>query len=203
MIPTVLHLKPPVINSLSLSLQLLVNHIHDCLPELKERVSKMSSHFQSRLDSFGEEVEDESQVLLEVLTKFNTAYCATIEGTDKKVETGQLGGGARICKIFQDTFQETLAKIDPLAGLNFSEILIALQNASVSVVLFVCQLFTCDLHLFYREFVRVSLFLDYHLKNWFVRRLNFFVRQACGVLNWFTRKCSESFSIAVKVSRRI
>lgn len=105
-------------------------HIRDCLPELKGRVSQMTAHFQALLDSYGDVVEDQSAALLAMLTKFNAAYCSTIDGTEKNVETSQLGGGARICYVFHETFQRTLAAIDPLGGLTHLEILTALRNAT-------------------------------------------------------------------------
>ena len=71
-------------------LQLLMHHIRDCLPELKTRVNVMSSQFQQLLASFGEPVDDKSQTLLQIITKFAAGYCATIEGTAKNIETSEL-----------------------------------------------------------------------------------------------------------------
>lgn len=61
--------------------RLLMHHIRDCLPELKTRVNVMASQFQSLLNSYGEDVTDKSQCLLQIITKFASAYCSTIEGT--------------------------------------------------------------------------------------------------------------------------
>jgi dynamin 1-like protein len=84
--------------------QLLMHHIRDCLPELKTRVNVLSSQFQALLNSYGEPVEDKSQTLLQVCgveihfdsfiaqitTRFASAYCSTIEGTAKNIETTEL-----------------------------------------------------------------------------------------------------------------
>ena len=56
-------------------------------------------------------------LLLQIITKFAAAYCATIEGTAKNIETTELCGGARICYIFHETFGRALDSIDPLGGL--------------------------------------------------------------------------------------
>lgn len=79
----------------------------------------MISQFQSLLNSYGEDVTDKSQTLLQIITKFASAYCATIEGTARNIETTELCGGARICYIFHETFGRTLDSISPLTGIVF------------------------------------------------------------------------------------
>lgn len=68
--------------------------------------------------------------MLQIITKFASSYCATIEGTARNIETTELCGGARICYIFHETFGRTLDSIHPLAGLTSLEILTAIRNAT-------------------------------------------------------------------------
>ncbi|KAL5108530.1 Dynamin-1-like protein [Taenia crassiceps] len=110
--------------------RLLMHHIRDCLPELKTRVNVMTAQFQTLLNSFGTEVEDKGQLLLQIITRFNTAYCNTIDGVSKDIETSELCGGARICYIFHEIFYSTLGRIDPLGGLNTLDILTAIRNST-------------------------------------------------------------------------
>lgn len=110
--------------------RLLMHHIRDCLPDLKTRVNVMISQFQSLLNSYGEAVDDQGQTLLQIITKFASSYCATIEGTARNIETTELCGGARICYIFHETFGRTLSSIDPLGGLTTLDILTAIRNAT-------------------------------------------------------------------------
>ncbi|CAH8458508.1 unnamed protein product [Heterobilharzia americana] len=110
--------------------RLLMHHIRDCLPDLKTRVNVMAAQFQNLLNTFGDEIEDRGQLLLQIITKFNTAYCNTIDGVAKDIETTELCGGARICYIFHETFYRTLSKIDPLGGLSTLDILTAIRNAT-------------------------------------------------------------------------
>jgi len=110
--------------------RLLMHHIRDCLPELKTRVNVMAAQFQQLLNSFGDEVEDKPQLLLQIITRFASAYCNTIEGTAKNIETTELCGGARICYIFHETFGKTLRNVDPLGGLTQLDILTAIRNAT-------------------------------------------------------------------------
>ncbi|CAN2387212.1 Belongs to the TRAFAC class dynamin-like GTPase superfamily. Dynamin Fzo YdjA family [Pristimantis euphronides] len=110
--------------------RLLMHHIRDCLPELKTRINVMAAQYQSLLNSYGEPVDDMSATLLQLITKFATEYCNTIEGTAKYIETSELCGGARICYIFHETFGRTLESVDPLGGLNTIDILTAIRNAT-------------------------------------------------------------------------
>ncbi|XP_077399793.1 dynamin-1-like protein isoform X2 [Vanacampus margaritifer] len=110
--------------------RLLMHHIRDCLPDLKTRINVLAAQYQSLLGSYGEPVEDQSATLLQLITKFATEYCNTIEGTAKYIETAELCGGARICYIFHETFGRTLECVDPLGGLSTIDILTAIRNAT-------------------------------------------------------------------------
>ncbi|XP_061116319.1 dynamin-1-like protein isoform X1 [Conger conger] len=110
--------------------RLLMHHIRDCLPELKTRVNVLSAQYQARLSSYGQPVEDHSATLLQIVTKFASDYCSTIEGTARYIQTSELCGGARICYIFHETFGRTLQSIDPLGGLTEMDILTAIRNAT-------------------------------------------------------------------------
>lgn len=110
--------------------RLLMHHIRDCLPALKTRVNVMASQFSSLVNSFGEPIEDKGKLLLQIITKFSTAYFATIEGTAKNIEINELCGGARICYIFHETFNKALDTVEPLGGLSTLDILTAIRNAT-------------------------------------------------------------------------
>ncbi|XP_056596272.1 dynamin-1-like protein isoform X2 [Triplophysa dalaica] len=110
--------------------RLLMHHIRDCLPELKTRINILAAQYQSLLGSYGEPVDDKSSTLLQLITKFATEYCHTIEGTAKYIETAELCGGARICYIFHETFGRTLESVDPLGGLTTIDVLTAIRNAT-------------------------------------------------------------------------
>lgn len=88
------------------------------------------SQYQALLNSYGEDVGDKSQTLLQIITKFASSYCSTIEGTARNIETTALYGGARICYIFQESFAKTLDSIHPLDGLTKRDILTAIRNAT-------------------------------------------------------------------------
>ena len=70
--------------------RLLMHHIRDCLPELKSRVTALSGQYQARLSGYGQPVEDHSATLLQIVTKFASDYCNTIEGTPRYIQTTEL-----------------------------------------------------------------------------------------------------------------
>ncbi|CAD6194648.1 unnamed protein product [Caenorhabditis auriculariae] len=109
---------------------LLMHHIRNCLPALKARVSMMNSQCQADLVAFGEPVEDKNRTLLQIITRFATAYTSTIEGTSRNIETTELCGGARICYIFHETFGRSLEGVNPLENLSQLDILTAIRNAT-------------------------------------------------------------------------
>jgi len=110
--------------------KLLLYHIRNCLPELKTRVNIMVSQYQNLLNSYGEPVTDKNSTLLQLITKFASTYCETIEGTSRNITTSELCGGARICYIFHEIFGKTLSDFDALNGLKTKDILTAIRNAT-------------------------------------------------------------------------
>ncbi|KAL3982878.1 Dynamin central region family protein [Acanthocheilonema viteae] len=110
--------------------RLLMHHIRECLPQLKMRVNVLMSQCQTLLNSYGEPVQDYGSTLLQIITRFATAYTTTIEGTSRNIETSELCGGARICYIFHETFGRVLESIDPLGDLTQLDILTAIRNAT-------------------------------------------------------------------------
>ena len=70
--------------------RLLMHHIRDCLPELKRRVTVLSAQYQARLSDYGQPVEDHSATFLQIVTKFASDYCNTIEGTARHIQTTEL-----------------------------------------------------------------------------------------------------------------
>lgn len=109
--------------------KLLMQHIRETLPVLRHDISAKLGVYESQLQALGEPVESKGSALLQTLTKFATSYCQKIEGTSRDIETHQLSGGARICYIFHHTFSETLNAIQPLEGLQRSDVLHAISNA--------------------------------------------------------------------------
>jgi len=109
---------------------LLLNHIQDCLPDLKQRVNSSINHYHDVLKTIGKRIEDPNEYALEVLTKFASTYCSKILGDSKEIETCEISGGARINYIFHKTFGSVLDSVNPLGGFNRTAILTAIENTS-------------------------------------------------------------------------
>ena len=114
--------------------KILMNHIRDCLPELKVKVSKMLTDTNSELMSYGDSTLDASHsrggMLLDAITKFSNDYSNTIEGKSDNLTVHELYGGARINFIFNEIFGECLNRINPLEGLTHNDIRTAIRNAT-------------------------------------------------------------------------
>ncbi|XP_065178115.1 dynamin-1-like protein [Sycon ciliatum] len=110
--------------------KLLMHHIRQCLPELRTRINIMVSQYQQLLNTLGQAIDDKSQVVLQIITKFASTYCSVIQGTSHDIETAELCGGARICYIFHETYGKTLDAVSALDGLSTADILHAIRNAT-------------------------------------------------------------------------
>lgn len=117
---------------------ILIKHIKDCMPKLKERISNKIMAIQSELEYYGLSKMDKQTVLLDLVSKFSRAFVDAIKGNLKDVHTKELYGGARVNHVFQESFANALNKIDPLIGIDKEYLLAAMRNASgVSPTVFV------------------------------------------------------------------
>ncbi len=117
---------------------ILMHHIRDCLPDIKNRITGMMADIQQELDALGTPTGDISRAtlggsLLSLLSKFAAAFGNAIDGKgtgDSGVETNELYGGARISYIFNEIFGRSLMSIDPFDGLSDDDIRTAICNAN-------------------------------------------------------------------------
>lgn len=137
---------------------MLMHHIRDCLPELKNRIATMMADVQSDLDALGMPTQNASRSslggsLLGMLSKFATNFASIIEGrggnhhlsstgssggstrsgtTTLRASHGlnELFGGARISYIFTEIFSSSLISVGPFDGLTDEEIRTTICNAN-------------------------------------------------------------------------
>ncbi|KAI0988095.1 hypothetical protein GJ496_011594 [Pomphorhynchus laevis] len=110
--------------------KLLLHHIKDCLPSLRNRVITMLTQFQNTIHILGDPIGSNDRFLLNVINIFSTAFCSSIEGNSKVIITSELTGGARICYIFHEMFGRALESVDPIGGLSELDILTAIRNST-------------------------------------------------------------------------
>lgn len=119
---------------------LLVSHIKNCIPRLKDRVGQDLSNKRMELLQLGDGKLDKPTLLLDLMTKFSSTYISAIKGNLTDIKTKELYGGARIKYVFQECLSTALKSIDALAGLTKTDILTAMENASgVTHTIFVSE----------------------------------------------------------------
>ena len=121
---------------------MLMHHIRDCLPDLKQRISRMMADVQSELEALGTPATNSSRSargasLLGLLSKFATNFSAILDGKgrpDGKKSlahpVNELMGGSRISYIFTEVFARSLNSVGAFDGLTDEEIRTTIANAN-------------------------------------------------------------------------
>jgi dynamin 1-like protein len=122
---------------------ILMHHIRECLPEVKNRISTMVADVTLELESLGTAGQKSHSSLggnlLGLLSKFATNYGSIIDGkggeltnqaNTKNLALVELFGGARINYIFQDVFTASLMGVGSFDGLTDDEIRTTIMNAN-------------------------------------------------------------------------
>jgi len=114
--------------------KILIQHIRDCLPELKVKVNKMMSDVNQELATYGDPLYDtkggRGALLLQVITRFSSSYRDAIDGKLSELSISELYGGARVNFIFNEIFSKYLDDINPTEGLTGNDIRTAIRNAT-------------------------------------------------------------------------
>ena len=122
---------------------ILMHHIRDVLPDVKQRISSMMADVQLELDALGSPGQQSRNTLggtlLGLLSKFATNFASIIdgkggelsnsEGDAKNLALIELFGGARINYIFNDIFAASLMTVGPFDGLTDDEVRTTITNA--------------------------------------------------------------------------
>lgn len=90
--------------------KLLMNHIYNGLPDLKKRVNKMISDYESRLKTYGDAIIDKNYTLIRIITKFSRLFQETMNGTTRNEKAA---GNTLLYTIIHEEFEKTLKKIKP------------------------------------------------------------------------------------------
>jgi len=128
--------------------KLLMHHIRDCLPVLRQRVKLLQQKTHQVLQSLGDPLNgkmDKSAALLGILTRFVDAVKGSVNGSptgnhvvingggggsNGLASSAELSGGARIFHVFHDTYGMAMQSIDALEGLSEMDIHTAIRNAT-------------------------------------------------------------------------
>jgi Dynamin central region len=107
----------------------LVRHIEERLPKLREAVMTQELKARSELDSLGSPVSGSNteamrEALLRLLDLYSNAFNGRLNGRSKRrvARDCMLQGGARIRHVFQQIFGKVLDELDPCCGMSDEEV---------------------------------------------------------------------------------
>mmetsp|Transcript_16929 Transcript_16929/g.41236 ORF Transcript_16929/g.41236 Transcript_16929/m.41236 type:complete len:722 (-) Transcript_16929:234-2399(-) len=121
---------------------ILMHHIRECLPEVKNRISSMMGDVQQEMEALGSSNQQSRSslggTLLGLLSKFATNFASIIDGKGGELNNGnsknlamvELFGGARINYIFTEIFATSLMTVGAFDGLTDDEIRTTITNAN-------------------------------------------------------------------------
>ncbi|RKP21985.1 hypothetical protein ROZALSC1DRAFT_26609, partial [Rozella allomycis CSF55] len=99
--------------------QILVAHIRDRLPELKNKINSLVVSTQHELMGYGDPNfqgnAHRGTLLLRLITKFSNDFCDAVDGTSKNISTSELNA---------------LYNIDPCGGLSINDIRTVIRNST-------------------------------------------------------------------------
>lgn len=112
----------------------LMSHIRERLPDIKARLNTLMGQTQQELAGYGDMhfsgKEHRGSLILQLMTRFATAFISSIDGTSTDISTKELCGGARIYYIFNSVFGSSLESIDPTSNLSALDIRTAIRNST-------------------------------------------------------------------------
>jgi dynamin 1-like protein len=121
---------------------ILMHHIRECLPEVKNRIQSMMGDVQQEMEALGSPNQQSRSslggTLLGLLSKFATNFASIIDGKGGELNNGnsknlamiELFGGARINYIFTEIFATSLMTVGAFDGLTDDEIRTTITNAN-------------------------------------------------------------------------
>ncbi|KAJ3396856.1 vacuolar protein sorting-associated protein 1 [Lobulomyces angularis] len=115
---------------------ILMFHIKNTLPEIKQRISSGLQKFLAELaqlgDPLGDEMNSQSNVVLNVITEFCNEYRTVLDGTSSEISSDELSGGARISFVFHEIYGSAIRSMDPFDQIKDVDIRTILYNSSGS-----------------------------------------------------------------------
>ena len=124
---------PVLISSLQ---EVLVSHIRDLIPTIREDISNNIFEKQTELENLGgdngmfEKEDLLNAFILNLVSKFSQLYNEMIDGNFVQDCNKYFIGGSRINYIFQEIFKKDISNIDPFDELSDDDIRTAIKNSN-------------------------------------------------------------------------
>lgn len=109
--------------------KILISHIKKTYPVLRKNLMDTKTQLENALKNI-QTPESKLSYTLGLLKDVSKSYCDTIKGNRKDISDTVVIGGARINKIINEDFVDTLNKIDPLLDLSEEQVAIILMNTA-------------------------------------------------------------------------
>ncbi|ORZ36725.1 Dynamin central region-domain-containing protein [Catenaria anguillulae PL171] len=115
---------------------ILLHHIKNTLPEIKQRIAASLQRYQAELAQLGDPIdnpaESGSNMVLSVITEFTNDFRTVLDGTTTEITAAELSGGARIAYVFHELFTNGIKSIDPFDQIKDVDIRTIMYNAGGS-----------------------------------------------------------------------
>lgn len=112
---------------------ILMMHIKQTLPEIKNRISTSLQKYASELAGLGDSIlGNSSNILLNIITEFCNEYRTVLDGNNQELTSVELSGGARISFVFHEVYSNGVKAVDPFDQVKDVDIRTILYNSSGS-----------------------------------------------------------------------
>ncbi|ETS64814.1 hypothetical protein PaG_00779 [Moesziomyces aphidis] len=113
---------------------ILMHHIRNTLPDIKNKIGSQLAKFQAELASLGGPMGENNaaSVVLQIITEFANEFRTVIDGNSNDLTVNELAGGARISFVFHELYANGVKAIDPFDMVKDTDIRTILYNSSGS-----------------------------------------------------------------------
>ncbi|KAF3927679.1 Dynamin-1 [Orbilia brochopaga] len=112
---------------------ILMMHIKQTLPEIKNRISASLQKYATELAGLGDSIlGNSSNILLNIITEFCNEYRTVLDGNNQELTSIELSGGARISFVFHEVYSNGVKAVDPFDQVKDVDIRTILYNSSGS-----------------------------------------------------------------------
>ncbi|KAK6354718.1 vacuolar protein sorting-associated protein 1 [Orbilia brochopaga] len=112
---------------------ILMMHIKQTLPEIKNRISASLQKYATELAGLGDSIlGNSSNILLNIITEFCNEYRTVLDGNNQELTSVELSGGARISFVFHEVYSNGVKAVDPFDQVKDVDIRTILYNSSGS-----------------------------------------------------------------------
>lgn len=116
-----------------LTRQILMMHIKNTLPDIKQRISSSLAKYTAELKQLGDSMMgNSSNIIIQIITEFCTEYRTSLDGNNQELSSVELSGGARISFVFHEIYSNGVKAVDPFDEVKDFNIRTLLYNSSGS-----------------------------------------------------------------------